>query len=248
MELKRDMYNNEVPHAQGEFLEIDEWRERTLNRVLRVVLMLAVIGSFPYTYFAVMRGVTVATFLNAGGISLMSIALFRKSLPYTVRALCLVIIPYIIGTTTLFMYGTLTLLCLVSFPIVTAIFMGSRYAGGAVGLSALTLFVGGQFTTWRPVLAGIESGEPLVTWALMAFDYACIASALTLACAILLSKVELSVKTQKLAAHSVELRQQEITRLKQELHAMRHWTRESDPTEIARDYANPLAHRDTGAA
>ncbi len=245
MELKPTVYTNELSSGNEEFLEIDEWRERTLTRVLRLVLVLAVVGSFPYTYFAVMRGVTIATFLNGSAIVLMSIALFRKSLPYPVRALCLVMIPYGIGTATLFMYGTLTLLYLVCFPIVTAIFLGSRYAAGAIALAALTLFVGGQFTTWHPVLAGIEANQPLFLWALMAFDYTCIASALTLACSILLSKVEMSLKTQKLAAHSVELRQQEITRLKQELHAMRAWTNQnppSTPTEIAaKEYANPFA-------
>lgn len=245
MELTPKPYIGELPSEHEEFLEIDEWRERTLAKVLRVVLVLAVIGSIPYTYFAVLRGATPANFLNGTGIVLMSIALFRKSLPYPVRALCLVIIPYGMGTATLFMYGTLTLLYLICFPIVTAIFLGSRYAAGAIALAASTLFIGGQFTSWHPVLAGIDSNHPLVLWGLMAFDYSCIASALTLACAILLGKVEMSLKTQKLAAQSVELRQQEITRLKQELHAMRAWTNQHPPvtpTEIAaKDYANPFA-------
>lgn len=224
-----------------EFLEIDEWRERTLTKVLRVVLMLAILGSFPYTYFAVMRGVTAATFLNLGGVILISIALFKRSLPYQVRALCLVMIPYGIGTATLFMYGTLTLLYLVAFAITTVIFLGSRYAIAAIALASVTLFVGGQFTAWQPTLAGIASDKPLVRWGLLAFDYACISGALTLACAILLRKVEMSLKTQKLAAHSVELRQQEITRLKREIEAMKHWTNQTTPQEIAKDYANPFA-------
>ncbi len=217
-----------------EFIEIDEWRERTLEKVLRIVLMLAVIGSFPYTYFAITRGVTVATFLNAGGIVLMSIALLRPSLPYPVRALCLVMIPYAIGTATLFIYGTLTLLYLLAFAITTVIFLGHRYAAGAIALSSLTLFIGGQFSSWQPSLAGIASDKPMIRWAVLAFDYACIAGALTLACAILLRKVEMSLKTQKLAAHSVELRQQEITRLKREL-------------EIARRANNAVTARDAAA-
>lgn len=224
-----------------EFLEIDEWRERTLVRVLKVVLVLAVLASFPYTYFAVMRGVTIATFLNAGGIALLSIALFRPSLPYQVRALCLVMIPYANGTATLFVYGTLTFLYLVAFPIVTVIFLGSRYAIAAIALATATLLVGGQFTTWQPVLAGIASDKPLVRWGVLAFNYACISGALTLACAILLGKVEMSLKTQKLAAHSVELRQQEITRLKREIETMKQWTGESTTPEVAaKEFSNPF--------
>ncbi|MBA2689135.1 MAG: hypothetical protein H0U64_13705 [Gemmatimonadaceae bacterium] len=236
MELSPQSYTNEVHASPEEFLEIDEWRERTLTRVLQVVLMLAIVGSFPYTYFAVTRGISVATFLNAGSIVLISIALPNKSLPYQVRALCLLIIPYAIGTTTLFMYGTLTLLYMVAFAITTVIFLGNRYAIGAIALASLTLFIGGQFTNWQPALAGIESDRRLVRWALLAFDYACISGALTLACGILLGKVEMSLRTQKLAAHSVELRQQEITRLKQELHAMRQWTNQNQRivrTEVA---------------
>jgi hypothetical protein len=224
-----------------EFIEIDEWRERTLAQVLRFVLVLAMLASIPYTYFAVTQGVTPATVVNFGGILLMSIASMRKKLPYKLRALCVVMLPYMVGTTTLFLYGTLTLLYLVAFPITAVIFLGSRYAAGAVGLAAGTLFVGGQFTAWRPALAGIGSDHPYVKWGILAFDYACIASGLTLACAILLRKVEMSLKTQKLAAQSVELRQQEITRLKRELDAMRHWTSQSTPTEIAaKDFANPF--------
>lgn len=240
MKLKDIPVAGESHPLPEEFVEIDEWRNRTLNRVLKYALTLAVLASFPYSYFAIMRGVTRATFFNATGILLMSIALFGKSLPYTVRALCLVVIPYAIGTATLFMYGTLTLMYLIAFPIVTAIFLGARYAAGAVLLAAATLLIGGQFTTWQPVLAGIAADKPLATWSVLAFDYACIASALTLACTILLTKVEMSLKTQKLAAQSIELRQQEITRLKQEIETMKQWTN-SDPKEIAKNYANPFA-------
>ena len=227
--------------AGEEFIEIDEWRERTLQQVLRVVLVLAIIASFPYSYFAITQGVTPATFVNFGGIALISIASMKKTLPYNVRALCVVMLPYAVGTTTLFMYGTLTLLYLVAFPITAVIFLGSRYAAGAIALAASTLFIGGQFTAWRPTLAGIGSDHPFIKWGVLAFDYTCIASGLTLACSILLRKVEMSLKTQKLAAHSVELRQREITRLKQELEAMRHWTNQSTPTEIAaKEFANPF--------
>lgn len=224
-----------------EFIEIDEWRERTLAQVLRVVLVLAILAGIPYTYFAITQRLTPATFVNLGGIFLMTVGSMKKTFPYTLRALCVVMLPYLVGTTTLFLYGTLTLLYLVAFPITAVIFLGWRYAAGAVALAATTLFVGGQFTTWRPVLAGIGSDHPFVKWGVLAFDYACIASGLTLACAILLRKVEMSLKTQKLAAQSVELRQQEITRLKRELDAMRHWTNQSTAAEIAaKDFANPF--------
>lgn len=219
--------------AGEEFIEIDEWRERTLAQVLKVVLTMAIIAAIPYSYFAITQGVTVASVVNAGGIILMSIALMRKKLPYSVRALCIVILPYIVGTTTLFLFGTLTMLYMVAFPITAVIFLGPRYAAGAVVLAAFTLFIGGQYTPWHPSLTGIGSDHLWVKWGVLAFDYACIASGLTLACAILLRKVEMSLNTQKLAAHSVELRQQEITRLKRELEAMRHWTNQSTPPEIA---------------
>jgi hypothetical protein len=227
--------------AGEEFVEIDEWRERTLGQVLRVVLVLAIIAAIPYTYFAVTQRVTPATYVNFGGISLLSIASMKKRFPYTFRALCVVMLPYMVGTTTLFLYGTLTLLYLMAFPIACVIFLGPRWATGAVTLAATTLFVGGQFTAWRPTLAGVGSDHPFVKWGILTFDYVCIASALTLACAILLRKVEMSLKTQKLAAQSVELRQQEITRLKRELDAMRHWTNQNTPTDIAaKDFANPF--------
>jgi hypothetical protein len=225
-----------------EFIELDQWRERNLGQVLRFVLFLAILGAIPYTYFAVTRGVTIASAVNAFGILMISVASLSHRLPYTVRAFCFVIIPYGAGTAALFAYGTLTLLYFVAFPILAVVFLGYRYAAGAVVLAALTLVAGGQFTAWRPVLGGIPTQNELVTWIILAFDYACIAGGLTLACAILLRKVEMSLRTQKLAAHSVELRQQEITRLKRELEVMRHWTNQATPSEIAaKNFANPFA-------
>lgn len=233
---------NDQLTTSKEFIELDQWRERNLGQVLRVVLSLAILGAVPYTYFAITRGVTIASVVNGFGILMITVASVFQRLPYAVRAFCFVIIPYAAGTAALFTFGTLTLLYFVAFPILAVVFMGSRYATAAVIIAALTLLVGGQFTSWQPVLGGIQTQSQLVTWIILAFDYACIAGGLTLACAILLGKVEMSLQTQKLAAQSVELRQQEITRLKRELEAMRQWTNQGTSAEVAaRDFANPFA-------
>mgnify|MGYP000607286046 CR=1 FL=1 len=225
-----------------EFVELDKWRERHLGEVLRIVLSLAILGAIPYTYFAITKGVTFASAVNGFGILMVTIASLFRRLPYALRAFCFVIIPYAAGTAALFAHGTLTLLYFVAFPILAVVFMGSRYAAAAVIIATLTLLVGGQFTAWQPVLGGIQTQSQLVTWVILAFDYACIAGGLTVACAILLRKVEMSLQTQKLAAHSVELRQQEITRLKREIEALRGSTDQGMSAKTPQgDFAKPFA-------
>lgn len=97
--------------------------------------------------------------------------------------------------------------------------MGPKFACGAIALSALTLIVGGQYTHWQPLLAGVDP-DRLTTWSMIAFNFSCVATILVVGCQNLLSKIERSLKAQKLAAHSVDLRQEEISRLKRELRQM----------------------------
>jgi hypothetical protein len=76
--------------------------------------------------------------------------------------------------------------------------------------------VGGRYTHWQPTLAGIDTSQPL-TWIIITLNFVCVATVIAVGCGSLLRNVEGSLKAQKIAAQSVDLRQHEITRLKKEL-------------------------------
>ncbi len=211
------IHGEELP-ASKEFTEIDEWRSVTLSQVIWIAVPLAILTAVPYLYFAfhgAPRLVTLSYVPAAVAVTLA--ALLHRS--FRIRALCILAVPYWLGLASMFMRGTMSLFYLLAFVIAVVILMGPRFAYGAVALSALTLLIGGQYTNWHPTLAGIDSST-LATWTVIAFNFSCVAMIMVVCCQNLLNKLERSLRAQKLAAHSVNLRQEEITRLKHELQQM----------------------------
>ncbi len=176
---------------------------------------LAVLTAFPYVYFSTVNGPSLQTLAGIpAAIAVILAAIVRR--PYRFRALCLVVVPYWLGLTSMFMKGTLSLFYLLAFVMAVVVLMGPGYAYGAILLDALTLIVGGQYTKWHPVLAGIDT-DPRITWAIITFNFVSVATVIAVGCGSLLRNLEGSLKAQKIAAQSVDLRQQEISRLKREL-------------------------------
>lgn len=201
--------------AYSEYREIDEWRSITLMQVMKIAIPLAMLAGIPYIYFAIVRGPSLITAAYVPpAIAVFMSAAMRRS--FRVSALCLLAVPYWLGLSSMFMRGTMSLLYMLTFVIGVVILMGPSFAYGAVALCALTLLVGGQYTHWQPTLAGIDS-DRITTWAVIAFNFSCVALILVVGCRNLLRKMELSLKAQKIAAHSVDLRQEEISRLKREI-------------------------------
>lgn len=208
------IHGEELP-ASKEFTEIDEWRSVALSQVMWFAFPVAVLTAIPYLYFAIIRGpsfLTLAWIPSSVAITLSAV-LHRN---FRIRALCLLAVPYWLGLAAMFMRGTMSLFYLLAFVIGVVILMGPRFAYGAVALSALTLIIGGQYTHWQPLLAGVDPNRK-TTWVMIAFNFSCVAMILVVGCQNLLNKIERSLKAQKLAAHSVDLRQEEISRLKREL-------------------------------
>lgn len=207
---------HEADHPPHEYLELDEWRSRTLAKVMWFAFPLAVLTSFPYVYFFVGNGSTLQALAGIpSAIAVILAALVKR--PYRFRALCLVVVPYWLGLTSMFMKGTLSLFYLLAFVMAVVVLMGPGWAYGAIVLNALTLMIGGRYTHWQPTLAGVDT-EPAVTWAIITINFVSVATVVAVGCGSLLRNVEGSLKAQKLAAQSVDLRQREITRMKRELH------------------------------
>lgn len=200
------------PH---EYLELEEWRSRTLARVMWVAFPAAVLTAFPYVYFSLAGGLTLQGMSGIpSGLAVILATVVRR--PYRFRALCLVVVPYWLGLVSMFMKGTLSLFYLLAFVMAVVVLMGPRWAYGAIALDAITLMVGGQYTNWHPTLAGIDVDQRL-TWLIITVNFVSVATIIAVGCGSLLRNVDGSLKAQKIAAQSVDLRQAEITRLKQEL-------------------------------
>lgn len=211
--LSEAMQVDERQHR--EYLELDEWRSLTLARVMWIAFPAAVLTAFPYVYFSFARGLTLQGMSGIpSAAAIILAALVRR--PYRFRALCLLAVPYWLGLVSMFMKGTLSLFYLLAFVMAVVVLMGPRWAYGAIILDAVTLMIGGQYTQWHPTLAGVETSQS-VTWVIITINFVSVASVIAVGCGSLLRNVEGSLKAQKIAAQSVDLRQEEITRLKQEL-------------------------------
>jgi hypothetical protein len=208
-------FNDLLGHT-GEFVEIDQWRERIFATLLRLLLPLVLVAAVPYTYFAFLNGVSLPTLVHLVAIIAILMAGLTRILSYNVRALCLVVIPFIGGTSAVFLTGTMGLMYLIVFPIAAVILLGARFGVAAVVSSLIMLLLASQFSPWSPQLAGIKA-TPMGIWLVIAVNYTIAATIVTSVCGILIQKLESSLVTQKIAAHSIELRQQELTRVKAEL-------------------------------
>lgn len=198
-----------------EYLELDEWRSVTLERVMWFAFPLALLTAAPYVYFSLTRGPTLQGLTGIpSSLAVVLAAVVRR--PYRFRALCLVVVPYWLGLMSMFMKGTLSLFYLLAFVMAVVVLMGPGWAYGAIVLDALTLLVGGRYTHWHPTLAGVDASQE-ITWVIITLNFICVATVIAVGCGSLLKNVEGSLKAQKIAAQSVDLRQEEITRLKKQL-------------------------------
>lgn len=203
-------------HLPHEYLELDDWRSRTLATVMRFAFPLAVLTALPYVYFSVVNGATLQGMAGIPSAVAVILAAVVKR-PYRFRALCLVVVPYWVGLISMFMKGTVSLFYFLAFVMAVVVLMGPGYAYGAILLTALTLMVGGRYTHWQPELAGIDAG-PIVIWSIITINFVSVAMVVAVGVGSLLRNVDGSLKAQKLASHSLELRQREVTRIRRELH------------------------------
>lgn len=205
-------YLDEFLYSGQEFAEIDRWRERILDTVLRVMLVLGSITAIPAAYFAFTRGPNLVTLIDAIALALLAFLSFREGLSVRFRAAVLVLLAYIVGVWYLVTVGFVSQIYLLAFPVLTALFLGLRPALFALAVNAVTLAVLGYLANASIHLRGVES-QPIAKWAIVSLNFTFISAVLTLSSAILLQKLERSLEMQKIAARSVELRQQELTRI-----------------------------------
>ncbi|MBA2688082.1 MAG: PAS domain-containing protein [Gemmatimonadaceae bacterium] len=209
-------YLDEFLYSGQEFTEIDQWRERILSKVLLVMLGLGTLTAIPAFYFAITRGPSLVTLIDAVALALLAFLSFKRDIPFRVRAWVLVLLTYAVGTWYLLTVGAVSQIYLVAFPVLTALFLGVRPAAFSLVFTALTLAGVGVLSNANIHLRGVES-EPMLKWVIIALNFSFIASVLTMSTAILLQKLERSLEMQKIAARSVDLRQAELTRTNAQL-------------------------------
>ncbi len=209
-------YLDEFLYSGQEFTEIDQWRDRILSKVLLVMLGLGALTAIPAAVYAIRRGPTLVTLIDGIALLLLALLSFKGDIPFRVRAWILVLLAYVVGTWYLLTVGAVSQIYLVAFPVLTALFLGLRPAFFALALTAITLIAVGILANANIHLRGVES-EPVVKWAIISLNFTFIASVLTISTAILLQKLERSLETQKIAARSIDLRQQELTRINAQL-------------------------------
>ncbi len=209
-------YLDEFLYSGQEFTEIDQWRDRILSKVLLIVLVLGCFASLPAAYLAITKGPNLVVLADFVGLILVGILALNRDIPLRMRATALVSLFYLIGVYYLVTVGITSQVYLLAFPVLAALFLGVHPAIFALALNAVTLAVLGYLANANLHLGNLET-QPMLKWAVITVNFTFVDAVLTVSCAILLQKLERSLEMQKIAARSVDLRQQELTRINAQL-------------------------------
>ncbi|MFN4005355.1 MAG: putative bifunctional diguanylate cyclase/phosphodiesterase [Hylemonella sp.] len=176
---------------------LHDWRARILGSILAVCTILGALTALPSIALAVHQqrwGIVGVDVLALATV----VALWRlKKLSYRWRAGSLVALTYLLGLWFLFEIGPASQTYLMAFPILAALLLGMRAALAALALNALTLMGLGSLvpTDLHLHLPGF-SDRPLLEWAVITVNFLFVNAVLTLACGVLLQRLERSLQEQ----------------------------------------------------
>jgi len=177
---------------------LHDWRARILGSVLAVCAILGALTAVPSIALAVHQARWTIVGVDVLALAVV-LALWRlKTLTYAWRAGGLVALVYLLGLWFLLELGSLaSQTYLMAFPILAALLLGMRTALAALALNALTLLGLGTLppTGTHSDLLGY-AGQSLLEWAVMTLNFLFVNAVLTLACGVLLQRLERSLREQ----------------------------------------------------
>jgi PAS domain S-box-containing protein len=134
------------------------WRERILQAILGVGLIVALIPFVPMTLVAARGDHWLPVILNGAVYgAALAVFVFRR-LSYRLRAGCTLLLTFVLGTHIIVHFGLLTggPACLFAFAVMAGLLLGRRTAVGALLVNAAALFLLG----WLAAAGRLPPGSP----------------------------------------------------------------------------------------
>ena len=181
------------------------WQERVLLILLAVSAIAGLITYLPSVWLSIKQRLWIIAVLDTVMYGYVLFLFFRPDLPYRFRAVPIPVLAYVLGMVLLITLGPFGAgpVWLFFFPLITAVLLGSRPAGIALAINALTITVLGfliyhnltdllsafNFAVWHLALR-----NPLEKWVVISLNFLFINTIATVCVTMVLNGLQKSVK------------------------------------------------------
>ncbi len=177
--------------------DLAAWRELLLDRVIWVAVAASLVPCVLVTLEALQGGSWAHALFCWGGTAILGAVSVRSRLPYRVRALVATVMMYGIGLWLLSGGSAMGLLCLLAFPVMTVLAVGTRAGLLALAVATATLVgVGWWLELPIPLTAGLP-GDSLLRWLTIGSNLLLLGLLLSLSAGYLLRQLERALASRR---------------------------------------------------
>lgn len=182
--------------------DLERWRDRLLDRLLRVALVAGAVPAALSVVRALQGGDWLRPLIGLLAFAAVALVAWRADLSYRVRAWTVLGIIYGMGLWLLLQVGTATQIYLLASPLLAVLLLPLRTALGLLTLSGLTL-VGVGWGLDLPLEVPGMADQPALKWLNHGSNFMFLGAMLTLSCSFLLRRLERAVDEQRAVSESL---------------------------------------------
>ncbi|WP_083264465.1 hybrid sensor histidine kinase/response regulator [Pseudohongiella acticola] len=189
-----------------------QWRISILRSIQLATLTLGALTMIAHTQFPIPDQTLI---LVADALALVCLAAltFAPQLSHQIRAWLFLFLIYFFWFWMFSQVDVVSIIYLLSVPVFAAMLVSLRAGIIMLTLACIGLFVMGLTYSPDIVIGAAEAMSPLQTWSMMVVNFAFCASLLTLACGVLINRLELALALRRQA----EERSRELTQHMQQM-------------------------------
>jgi PAS domain-containing protein len=205
-----------APHGGS---DLDQWRARLLQTILRMAALLGMLPLLVSMLRALDTGswaTPVAAACAIGALALLSAA---PTLPYRVRTWGLIGVLYLLSVWLLARSGVVTQIYLLVCPLLAALLLPWRTAMAVLLTCSVTLVLVGWGADASLVMRGYES-RPFFNWLTVGISFLVVGGLVTLSGALLLDRIERSLALQRQLADELRADQDMLRQVNAQIPGM----------------------------
>lgn len=202
--LRRFLRAQRLPARDLQF-----WRDQMLSAILSVALILGSITALPSVLMAIRDHLYSIVIIDVMAIGWLLILWRWRTLSFTARSWNFLLIVYSVGVFFLFKVGPVSQIYLMAVPVLAALLLGLRPAVFVLALNAATLISIG-YTFDIDLQFDRYHDRPFLRWAIITLNFTFISSVITISCAVLLRRLEESLRKQLQISLSLQAEQKSL--------------------------------------
>ena len=196
--------------------ELQFWRDQMLSAILSVALVLGTLTAIPSVAMAIRDQLYSIVWIDVLAILWLLVLWRWRALSFSARSWNFLLIIYGVGVFFLFKVGPVSQIYLMAVPVLAALLLGLRSAIFVLCLNAVTLISLGysfdidlQFDRFHD--------RPFLRWIIITLNFTFISSVITVSCAVLLRRLEESLRKQMQISLSLQEEQKSLRQANEEL-------------------------------